>query len=123
MRRYILGVVGAHPERRISFSSFDSDAALRMREMQDVYPVMVISPCNPKHADPRKRSVEAAMEIALDGDLHGLVVNIAALAGGKDGERAAEEAGAYTRLLLSCSSAVSNTKNTLIPPKHSLNTP
>jgi len=91
----ILAEVRAFPGRRITFSSFDPDAALRMRELQDEYPVMMISPCRPEHADPRLRSVEVAMEIALDGDLHGLVVNIAALS--KDGPKAAEEVAEEVR--------------------------
>ena len=80
--RAVLGVCRAHPARRILFSSFDPDAALIMRALQGLYPVMMISDCNPHHADPRRRSVAAAKRCALDGGLCGLVLNVKVLADG-----------------------------------------
>ena len=82
--RAVLGVCRAHPARRILFSSFDPDAALIMRALQGLYPVMMISDCRPHHADPRRRSVAAAKKCALDGGLCGLVLNVKVLADGPE---------------------------------------
>jgi glycerophosphodiester phosphodiesterase len=80
--RAILAVCRAHPTRRILFSSFDPDAALLMRALQGLYPVMLISDCKPDHADPRRCSVGAAKKCALDGGLCGLVLDVKVLAKG-----------------------------------------
>jgi glycerophosphodiester phosphodiesterase len=80
--RAVLSVCRQHPSRRILFSSFDPDAALIMRALQGLYPVMMISDCAPHHADPRRRSVAAAKKTALDGGLCGLVLDVKVLADG-----------------------------------------
>mmetsp|Transcript_34227 Transcript_34227/g.83843 ORF Transcript_34227/g.83843 Transcript_34227/m.83843 type:complete len:1297 (+) Transcript_34227:128-4018(+) len=82
--RAILAVCRAHPARRILFSSFDPDAALLMRALQGLYPVMLLSACVPGHADPRRRSVAAAKKCALDGGLCGLVLDVKVLGAGPD---------------------------------------
>ena len=94
--RAVLGVCRAHPARRILFSSFDPDAALIMRALQGLYPVMMISDCEPHHADPRRRSVAAAKRCALDGGLCGLVLNVKVLA---DGPEVADDVRASGLLL------------------------
>ena len=66
------------------FSSFDPDAALIMRALQGLYPVMMISDCAPHHLDPRRASVAAAKKTALEGGLCGLVLNVKVLADGPD---------------------------------------
>jgi len=77
--RSILAVCRRHPSRRIMFSSFDPDAALLMRALQGLYPVMMISDCKPHHSDPRRSSVAAAKKCALEGGLCGLVLDIEVL--------------------------------------------
>jgi len=72
----ILAVCRAHPTRRMMFSSFDPDAACIMRELQDHYPVMMLSDCDAGATDPRRRSVAAAVDVALDNRLSGLVLNV-----------------------------------------------
>ena len=62
--RAILAVCMSQPGRRIVFSSFDPDAVLLMRAIQGSYPVMILTDGEPDHADPRRRSVAAAMEVA-----------------------------------------------------------
>jgi len=94
--RAVLGVCRAHPARRILFSSFDPDAALIMRALQGLYPVMMISDCSPHHLDPRRRSVAAAKRCALDGGLCGLVLNVKVLA---DGPEVADDVRASGLLL------------------------
>ena len=94
--RAVLGVCRAHPARRILFSSFDPDAALIMRALQGLYPVMMISDCHPHHPDPRRRSVAAAKRCALDGGLCGLVLNVKVLA---DGPEVADDVRASGLLL------------------------
>lgn len=77
--RAILAVCRRHPSRRILFSSFDPDAALLMRALQGLYPVMMISDCKPHHSDSRRSSVAAAKKCALEGGLCGLVLDIEVL--------------------------------------------
>ena len=77
--RAILAVCMAQPSRRIVFSSFDPDAALLMRAIQGSYPVMILTDAEPHHVDPRRRSVAAAMEVALEGGLCGVVSNVKAI--------------------------------------------
>ena len=77
--RAILAVCRAHSDRRITFSSFDPDAALLMRTLQGLYPVMLLSDCRPTHEDPRRCSVEAARNTALEGGLCGLVLHVDAV--------------------------------------------
>lgn len=77
--RAILAVCFEHPNRRIVFSSFDPDAALLMRAIQGAYPVMILTDGEPDHVDPRRRSVAAAMEVALQGGLCGVVSDVKAI--------------------------------------------
>lgn len=77
--RAILAVCSSQPARRIVFSSFDPDAALLMRAIQGQYPVMILTDGEPDHVDPRRRSVAAAMELALQGGLCGVVSDVKAI--------------------------------------------
>jgi glycerophosphoryl diester phosphodiesterase len=61
------------------FSSFDPDAATLMRALQGTYPVMILTDGEENHDDPRRRSVEAAMKVALKGGLCGVVADVARL--------------------------------------------
>jgi len=63
--RSILAACSEHNDRRIVFSSFDPDAATLMRALQGTYPVMILTDGEENHDDPRRRSVEAAMKVAL----------------------------------------------------------
>ena len=92
----VLALCAAHPDRRVLFSSFDPDAALGMRRLQSRYPVMLITNCRPGHADPRRDSLEAAIRVAVEGKLCGLMVNVRALGDRPD---AAEEVRARGLLL------------------------
>ena len=94
--RAVLALCAAHPDRRVLFSSFDPDAALGMRRLQSRYPVMLITNCRPGHADPRRDSLEAAIRVAVEGKLCGLMVNVRALGDRPD---AAEEVRARGLLL------------------------
>lgn len=94
--RAVLALCAAHPDRRVLFSSFDPDAALGMRRLQTRYPVMMITNCRPGHADPRRNSLDAAIRVATEGGLCGLMVNVLAL---RDRPEAAEEVRAHGLLL------------------------
>jgi hypothetical protein len=50
-----------------------------MRAIQGSYPVMILTDAEPDHVDPRRRSVAAAMEVALEGGLCGVVSNVKAI--------------------------------------------
>ena len=77
--RSILAACSEHGDRRIVFSSFDPDAATLMRALQGTYPVMILTDGDENHDDPRRRSVEAAMKVALKGGLCGVVADVARL--------------------------------------------
>ena len=77
--RAILAVCFEYPNRRVVFSSFDPDAALLMRAIQGCYPVMILTDGEADHVDPRRRSVAAAMEVALQGGLCGVVSDVKAI--------------------------------------------
>ena len=77
--RSILAACSEHNDRRIVFSSFDPDAATLMRALQGTYPVMILTDGEENHDDPRRRSVEAAMKVALKGGLCGVVADVARL--------------------------------------------
>ena len=94
--RAVLALCAAHPDRRVLFSSFDPDVALGMRRLQTRYPVMMITNCRPGHADPRRNSLDAAIRVATEGGLCGLMVNVLALG---DRPEAAEEVRAHGLLL------------------------
>ena len=72
--RATLAVCKSHPRRRVAFSTFDPDAAIHMRILQGLYPVMFITNCQPGQDDARRCSVEAAIKTALDADLVGIVI-------------------------------------------------
>jgi len=77
--RSILASCFEYHDRRIVFSSFDPDAATLMRALQGTYPVMILTDGDEKHDDPRRRSVEAAMKVALKGGLCGVVADVSRL--------------------------------------------
>jgi len=72
--RATLAVCKSHPRRRVAFSTFDPDAAIHMRTLQGLYPVMFITNCQPGQEDVRRCTVEAAIKTAIDADLVGLVI-------------------------------------------------
>ena len=72
--RATLAVCKSHPRRRVAFSTFDPDAAIHMRTLQGLYPVMFITNCQPGQEDLRRCTVEAAIKTAIDADLVGLVI-------------------------------------------------
>lgn len=73
----VLLVVGTFAsERQILFSSFDVDACLEVRRMQDKYPVYQLTCMDPVHPDPRRRSLKAAVDVVLgEGNLNGVVAH------------------------------------------------
>ena len=72
--RATLAVCKSHPRRRVAFSTFDPDAAIHMRTLQGLYPVMFITNCQPGQEDLRRCTVDAAIKTAIDADLVGLVI-------------------------------------------------
>ncbi|CAD7702515.1 unnamed protein product [Ostreobium quekettii] len=74
--------VASNPPRSgpVVMSSFDPDVCAALRERQTVYPVFFLS-CGGQeaHVDPRRTSVEAAVEFALARDLVGISVETAVL--------------------------------------------
>jgi hypothetical protein len=50
-----------------------------MRAIQGHYPVMILTDAEPDHVDPRRRSVAAAMAVALEGGLCGVVSDVKAI--------------------------------------------
>jgi len=71
----VLRVVGSYAsERQILFSSFDVDACLEVRSMQEKYPVYLLTCMDVAHADPRRHSLKAAVDVVLgNGNLNGVV--------------------------------------------------
>ena len=90
------GCAARTPRGASCFPRSTKDAALIMRALQGLYPVMMISDCHPHHPDPRRRSVAAAKRCALDGGLCGLVLNVKVLA---DGPEVADDVRASGLLL------------------------
>jgi len=64
--------------RLIFFSSFDPCACIEMRQMQNEYPVLMLT-CMQEDGDPRRGSLEAALEVAIQHDLDGVVADNAHL--------------------------------------------
>lgn len=68
------------PSRQVVFSSFDPDVCRAIRAAQDQHPVMFLSTGGKDwHADPRRMSIEAAIQEALSSRLSGVVVDSGAL--------------------------------------------
>nr|GMD74048.1 glycerophosphodiester phosphodiesterase GDPD1, chloroplastic-like [Ipomoea batatas] len=79
--RVILQVVFEHgKERLIMFSSFQPDAALLVRKLQNVYPVFFLSNGgNEIHSDIRRNSLDEAIKLCLGGGLQGIVCEVKAI--------------------------------------------
>ncbi|KAG8048088.1 hypothetical protein GUJ93_ZPchr0008g14098 [Zizania palustris] len=60
--------------RPIFFSTFQPDAARIMRELQTLYPVLFLTEGGTaKHNDSRRNSLDEAIRVCLEYDLHGIV--------------------------------------------------
>ncbi|GJN04102.1 hypothetical protein PR202_ga21620 [Eleusine coracana subsp. coracana] len=63
--------------RPVFFSTFHPDAARLMRELQSSYPVLFLTEGGTaKHNDPRRNSLEEAIRVCLEYDLHGIVSEV-----------------------------------------------
>ncbi|XP_071722034.1 glycerophosphodiester phosphodiesterase GDPD1, chloroplastic-like [Rutidosis leptorrhynchoides] len=64
-------------ERPIIFSSFQPDAALLMRKLQNTYPVFFLTNGGTEiYMDVRRNSLEEATKLCLDGGLQGIVCEV-----------------------------------------------
>jgi len=90
LTRFLAAILGACEQhgasRRIAFSSFDPDAAIAMRRLQQRWPVLLLTDCAgdagsewPLHADWRRNGVRAALALAVQEGLAGIVPDSAAL--------------------------------------------
>ncbi|XP_071707029.1 glycerophosphodiester phosphodiesterase GDPD1, chloroplastic-like [Rutidosis leptorrhynchoides] len=77
----ILKVVHEHAnDRPIIFSSFNPDAALLMKKLQQKYPVYFLTNGGTEiYNDPRRNSLEEAKKMALEGGLDGIVSEVKAI--------------------------------------------
>ena len=64
-------------DRTFAFSSFDADAALHARRIQHFHPVFFLT-CAQKSENlcPRRRTIDAALDVAIDGGLDGVVLDV-----------------------------------------------
>lgn len=72
----------ANNQRTIVFSSFDPDVCTELRQRQAQHPVMFLSTggADPHpHADPRRNSLQAAVQFATEHSLSGIIVDTSAL--------------------------------------------
>jgi glycerophosphodiester phosphodiesterase len=84
----------AGPRRQVVFSSFDPDVCRALRAAQDQHPVMFLSTGGRDwHADPRRMSIEAALDEAMSSRLSGVVVDSAALMANPEAASAARARG------------------------------
>lgn len=68
------------PSRQVVFSSFDPDVCRALRAAQHQHPVMFLSTGGRDwHADPRRMSIQAAVNEAISSRLSGVVVDSGAL--------------------------------------------
>ncbi|KAK4392841.1 Glycerophosphodiester phosphodiesterase GDPD1, chloroplastic [Sesamum angolense] len=74
----ILEVVFDHAkERPIIFSSFQPDATLLVRKLQDTYPVFFLTNGgNEIYNDVRRNCLEEAIKLCVEGGLHGIVSEV-----------------------------------------------
>ncbi|KAF8739211.1 hypothetical protein HU200_013935 [Digitaria exilis] len=64
-------------DRPVFFSSFNPDAARMMRELQSLYPVLFLTEGGTsKHHDSRRNSLNDAIRVCLEYDLHGIVSEV-----------------------------------------------
>mmetsp|Transcript_817 Transcript_817/g.1713 ORF Transcript_817/g.1713 Transcript_817/m.1713 type:complete len:376 (-) Transcript_817:83-1210(-) len=71
-----LRVVKAYASGRpMLFSSFDVDACLEVRGLQEEHPVFMLTCMEKEHPDPRRRSLHAAVVVALAFGLDGIVAD------------------------------------------------
>ncbi|XP_024017623.1 glycerophosphodiester phosphodiesterase GDPD1, chloroplastic isoform X2 [Morus notabilis] len=67
-------------DRPIIFSSFQPDAALLIRKMQNTYPVFFLTNGGSEiYADIRRNSLEEAIKVCLEGGLQGIVSEVKAI--------------------------------------------
>lgn len=72
--------LSAGSPRPLVFSSFDPDVCCALRGAQGALPVLFLSGAGEGfHCDPRRTSIQAAIDVALQSRLHGLVVDSGAL--------------------------------------------
>ncbi|CAD6245851.1 unnamed protein product [Miscanthus lutarioriparius] len=74
----VLQVVFQYARNRpVFFSSFHPDAAQMMRELQSSYPVLFLTEGGTsKHHDSRRNSLDDAIRVCLEYDLHGIVSEV-----------------------------------------------
>ncbi|KAL6661881.1 hypothetical protein ACP70R_001265 [Stipagrostis hirtigluma subsp. patula] len=74
----ILQVVFQYASNRpVFFSTFHPDAARMMRELQSLYPVVFLTEGGTaKHNDSRRNSLDNAIQVCLEYDLHGIVSEV-----------------------------------------------
>ncbi|KAK8451575.1 hypothetical protein SEVIR_6G232900v4 [Setaria viridis] len=64
-------------DRPVFFSSFHPDAAMMTRELQSLYPVLFLTEGGiSKHHDSRRNSLNNAIQVCLEHDLHGIVSEV-----------------------------------------------
>ncbi|KAI8464758.1 MAG: PLC-like phosphodiesterase [Monoraphidium minutum] len=74
------GAAGGCGERQVVFSSFDPDVCRELRARQSRWPVLFLSAGGADaHADPRRMSLGAALDVAVGGGLAGIIVDSGAL--------------------------------------------
>ncbi|PSC67608.1 Glycerophosphodiester phosphodiesterase GDE1 isoform B [Micractinium conductrix] len=72
--------VAAYGPRLVLFSSFDPDVCLEVKRRRPDAPVMFLSGGGVyAHADPRRTSIPAALDVAATGGLQGVILNALAL--------------------------------------------
>eukprot|EP00878_Enallax_costatus_P012044 GHUV01012576.1.p1 GENE.GHUV01012576.1~~GHUV01012576.1.p1 ORF type:complete len:357 (+),score=138.76 GHUV01012576.1:429-1499(+) len=82
------------PARQVVFSSFDPDICRALRAAQVQHPVMFLSTGGRDwHADPRRMSIEAAIQVAMASRLSGVVVDSGALRSNPEAATAAKASG------------------------------
>ncbi|KAK3254257.1 hypothetical protein CYMTET_36524 [Cymbomonas tetramitiformis] len=59
--------------RRLFFSSFDPDACIDVKRMQQKYPVLFLTDLKNSHDDARRNNLEAAIAVARGAGLEGIV--------------------------------------------------
>uniref|UniRef100_A0A0E0LXC4 glycerophosphodiester phosphodiesterase n=1 Tax=Oryza punctata TaxID=4537 RepID=A0A0E0LXC4_ORYPU len=74
----VLQVVSQYASNRsVFFSTFHPDAARIMRELQSLYPVLFLTEGGTaQHKDSRRNSLDEAIRVCLEYDLHGLVSEV-----------------------------------------------
>lgn len=82
------------PHRDLVFSSFDPDVCLEVKSRRPQHDVMFLSGGGrDPHADPRRSSVQAAIDFAASNNLQGIILDSGALFDDQDAVKRANEVG------------------------------